>query len=134
MDWGDSERSDLCILGIVRFYWLCFLQVTATTGFDGKTVGPLAVNGIEDVLFFPGRVERCGEGVLLTRDPAFARVVYFRDKARGGGDVGAIVELNEGLAVDEAFDVKGGQGDEIGLVIGGYGKESVTDLFDMDCA
>ena len=108
--------------------------MAATTGFDGEIIGPLAFDGVKNVFFFPGGVERCGEGVLLARDPAFAGVVYFRDKAGGGGNVGAVVELDEGFAIYETFDVEGGEGDEVGFVIGSYGEEGVADLFDVDCA
>ena len=64
----------------------------------------------------------------------FTAVVYFGDVARGRGDVGAVIELNEGLAVDETFDVEGWEGDEVGFVVGGYGEEGVADLFDVDCS
>ena len=134
LDRGDNERGDFGVFGIVCIHWHCFLQVATTTGFDGEVIGPLAFDGVKDVSFFPGRIEGCGEGIFLARDPAFAGVVYFRDKSGGGGDVGAIVELDERFAVNKAFDVEGGEGDEVGFVIGSYGKEGVADLFDVDCA
>ena len=58
-------------------------------GFDSEGVGPLALDGVEDVFFFALGVEDGGEGVFLAGDPAFARVIYFCDEAGGGGDVGA---------------------------------------------
>ena len=30
--------------------------------------------------------------------------------------------------------MEGGEGDEVGFVVGGYGEEGVPDLFDVDCA
>jgi len=30
--------------------------------------------------------------------------------------------------------VEGGQSDEVGFIVGGYGEEGVSDLFDVDCA
>ena len=74
------------------------------------------------------------KAVLLARHPAFTAVVYFGDVARGRGDVGAVIELDEGFAVDETFDVEGWEGDEVGFVVGGYGEEGVADLFDVDCS
>lgn len=94
----------------------------------------MAFDGVEDVPFLAGGVEGGGEGVLLAGHPAFARVVYFGDVAGRGGDVGAIVELDEGLAVDEAFDVEGGEGDEVGFVVRGEGVDGVADLFDVNRA
>ena len=29
--------------------------------------------------------------------------------------------------------MEGGEGDEVGFVVGGYGEEGVADLFDVDC-
>lgn len=103
-------------------------------GFDGEGVGPLTLDGVEDVFFFALRVQHGGEAVLFAGDPAFAAVVYFCYVARRGGDVGAAVEFDEGFAVDETFDVEGGEGDEVGFVVGGYGEEGMSDLFDVDCA
>ena len=58
-------------------------------GFDSEGVGPLAVDGVEDIFFLALGVEDGGEGILFAGHPAFARVVYFGDEAGGGGDVGA---------------------------------------------
>ena len=61
----------------------------AGAGFDGEGVGPLSLDGVEDIFFLALGVEDGGEGVFFARHPAFARVVYFGDVAGGGGDVGA---------------------------------------------
>lgn len=92
-------------LGIITVYCLGFLQTVATTGFDGEAVRPLALDCVEDVLFFAGGVEGGCEAVLLAGDPAFARVIDLGYVAGGGRDVGAVVELDKRFAVDEAFDV-----------------------------
>ena len=80
----------------------------AAAGFDREAIGPLAFDCVEDVFFFALGVQDGGETVLFAGYPAFAGVVYFCYVPRGGRDVGAGVEFDEGFAVDEAFDVEGG--------------------------
>ena len=75
-DGGDDQGCDLGVFGTVGVYRLGFLQGAATTGFDCEAVGPLAVDGIKDVLFFSCGIECCGKRVLLARNPAFAGIVY----------------------------------------------------------
>lgn len=137
LEGGHDERGDGSGAGVVG---VDYAAVFAAPLADGEGFGPLAFDGVEDVFLFVGGVQRCGEGVLLARDPAFAGVVDFGSVAGGGGDVSAAVELDEGFAVDETFDVDVGEGDEVGFGMGGgvvwrgEGEEGVADLFDMDCA
>lgn len=49
-------------------------------------------------------------------------------------DVGRFVQLDEGTAVDETFDVEGRERDEVVLVVFGEVEKSVSDLLDLDCA
>ena len=94
----------------------------------------MAFYGVEDVFLFALGVQDGGETVLFTGNPAFAAVVYLCYVAGGGADVGTAVEFDERFAVDETFDVEGGERDEVGFIIGGYSEEGMPDLFDVDCA
>ncbi len=106
----------------------------AAAGFDGEGVGPLAFYCVEDVFLFACGVQDGGETVLFAGYPAFAAVVYLCYIAGGGGDVGTAIKFDERFAVDEAFDVEGGERDEVGFVVGGDGEKGVPDLLDVDCA
>ena len=77
----------------------------AATGFDGEGIGPLAFYCVEDVFLLALGVQDRGETVLLAGYPAFTAVVYLCYIARGGADVGTVVEFDERFAVDEALDV-----------------------------
>lgn len=118
LDGGNGQRGDLYGFGAIRVN-----DFTAVLSFgtltDGKAVGPLAVNCVERIFLLAGRVKSCGEAIFLTGEPAFAGIIYFSDITRGRGDVGALVQFNERISIDEAFDVEGREGDEVGFLIGG---------------
>jgi hypothetical protein len=99
--------------------------------FDVEFVGPLAGGGVEGFLLFTFRVEGGGEGVLFARDPALAAVVDFGGVAGRGLDVGGAVELDVGGAGYEAFDVEGGEGDEVVFVVLVDVQDCVADLLGL---
>lgn len=105
---------------------------------DLEGLCPDAGDVVGDVLLLAGGVDGGDDGVLLAREPALARVVDLGGEAGGGGDEGGALELDEGGAEDEALDVQGGEGDEVGFLLaflgGGDGQDGVADLLDVDCA
>ena len=92
----------------------------------------MAVDGVEDLALLAYGGEGGGEGVLLARDPAFARVVDLGDVAGGGGYGGRFVELDEGRAIDQTLDVEGWERDEVVFVIGIEVEDGMADLLDVD--
>lgn len=105
---GDGERGDGVGAGVEL---IDDGAVFAATLAHGECFGPLSLDCVENFLLFACGVQRCGEAILLARNPPLAGVVYFCDVARGGGYIGAAIEFDEGLAIDEAFDVDVGEGD-----------------------
>lgn len=130
----DGEGCSFCGLGTVALDWLGFLEGTATACLDCKAVGPLSFDCVENILFLTSGIQSSGEAVLLTRDPAFTTVVDLRDKARGGGDVSAVVEFDEWFTVNEAFDMEGWEGDEVGFVVCIYSEKGMANLFYVNCS
>lgn len=100
-----------------RVVLIDYRAVLAAALADSESFGPLPFYGVEDVLLFACGVQRSGERVLLAGNPAFAGVVNLCDVAGRGGDVGAVVEFDEGFAVDETFNVDVGEGDEVGFFL-----------------
>lgn len=124
---GDDERGDGLRAGVVGVNDLpspTGVQLASPRPFDlleGKVLGPLAFDGVEDLALAAARVEDGGEGVFLAGEPAFAGIVYTGDITSGGGDVGRGGQLDKGFTVDEAFDVDVGEGNEVGFGFGERG-------------
>lgn len=101
---------------------------------DGECFGPLAFDAEERVFLGRGCLEQGrGEGVLFPGQPAPAAVLDFGGVPAGGLDVGVAVELDEGRAAVEAFDVQRGERDQVVLVEGVDVEDCVPDLLDYDC-
>lgn len=97
------------------------MQLDPSRPFDlleGKVLGPLAFDGVEDLALAAARVEDGGEGIFLAGEPAFAGIVYAGDIASRGGDVGGGGQLDKGFTVDETFDVDVGESNEVGFGFG----------------
>ena len=101
---------------------------------DGEAVGPLAGYLVQDLFLLAFRVQGGREAVLLAAQPAFAAVVDLGRVAGRGLDVGGFVELDEGTAVDESFDVQGWERDEVVFVVFVEVEDGVPDLLDVDGA
>ncbi len=114
----DGEGFDLVLLAVA----------------DGETVGPLAGDLVEGLFLLACRVQGGGEAVLLAAQPSFAAVVDLGRVAGRGLDVGGLVQLDEGTAVDETFDVERRERDEVVFVVFGEVEDGVSDLLDVDCA
>lgn len=100
---------------------------------DGEGIRPLSIDGVERLLLaFTGLVQACGEGVLLSAQPALAGEVDLCDVAAAADDLGGLFELHEGSSVDERFDVQVGQGDHIFFLLAGPGwGESVLSMSEL---
>ena len=117
----DDQLGQFHVCGLEVADFLA--EFAAAAFFDTEGVGPLAVDGVEGGFFGTLAVlpEGGGEGVFLAGEPAAAGVIDFADEAGRAGDVGEFFEFDEGGAVDEVFDVEGGEGDEVGFGFGGVG-------------
>ena len=103
---------------------------------DREGVGPGAFRGVEDVAFallFAVREDGGGEGVFRPPHPSAPAVVDSHRVARGGDDVAAFVQFDEGGAGDQAFDVEGWERDEVVFVVVVDVQDGVADLADVDC-
>lgn len=106
---------------------------------DREGIGPLAVDGVEGLLFaFVGLVEACGEGVLLSAEPALTGEIDLGDVAAGTCDLGGLLQLHKRRAVDQRLDVQIWEGNQVFflLISAGRGErvQSVTNLLHLDGA
>jgi hypothetical protein len=111
LDGGDSQGRGLGDLWVE-----CVHDSLCLAILNLPSLGPLSVCLVNDVLLLAFGVEDGGKRVLLARHPALAAVLDARSVAGAGLDVGGAVQLDVWGTCDEAFDVQGGEGDEVVLV------------------
>ena len=126
----DDQRGGFGGFGVVGFdFGAMFLGTVA----NGKGVGPLAFDGVEGFFPLSHWIQARCEGVFLAGHPTFARVVDFSYVAGRGDDVAGFVKLDEGGAVEKAFNVERWKGDQVGFIKRGDFEDGVPDLFDLNC-
>jgi hypothetical protein len=131
LDRGNLQRRGFVEAGGVAIHHLAVFLATSP---NREAFIPLPVDGVEGVFLMALFVQDGVKAVFLPGYPAFARVVYLRYVARGGDDMSLAVELDEWVAVNQAFNVQGWDGDEVVFVVSIQMKEGVAYLFDLDCA
>lgn len=124
----DGQRCSLDDVGVER---VDYRSVLGLTILDLPSLGPLSFCLVDDILLFAFGVKDGGESVLLAGYPALAAVVDARSVARSRLDVGAAVQLDVRGACNEAFDVQGGECDEVVLVERVEVEDGMADLLQI---
>jgi hypothetical protein len=128
----NGRNGQRCSLGNVGVERVDDRSVLGLTVLDLPSLGPLSLCLVDNILLLALGVEDGREGVLLARYPALAAVVNPRSVSRSRLDVSAAVQLNVRRACDEAFDVQGGQRDEVILVERVEVEDGMADLLNRN--